>query len=80
MRKLFILFILILNSCSSDTAEQEKPATCYDIISRGHDSRGDYIIINVSNFVQKRYSVSNYLDYLNQNTICEPINLTEQEL
>jgi len=80
MRKLFVLFILILNSCSTEKAEQQQPLTCYNILARGEDSRGDYIIIKISNFVQKRYSVSNYLDYLNQNTICEPINLTEQPL
>lgn len=81
MKKLFILFILILNSCSSDTAEQNQPdATCYPIIARGSDLRGDYIIINYSNYNQKRYLVDDYMQYINQSKLCEPITLIEQPL
>ncbi len=81
MKKIFILFILILNSCSSDSAEQTQPdLTCYNIIARGYDNRGNYIIIKYANFVNKRYLVDDYLNYINQTKICEPINLIEQEL
>jgi len=81
MKKLFILFIFILNSCSSENTDAPKPESkCYDILSRGYDNRGNYIIIKYSDFNNKRYSVSNYLDYLNTTQICEPINLTQQPL
>lgn len=81
MKHLFIILSLALFSCSSDDTQKEQPQpTCYKIISRGLDSRGNYIIINYSSYGQKRYEVNNYLDYLGQNEICEPINLTEQAL
>jgi len=81
MRKLIILFIIILNSCSSDKAPEPQPSqTYYSIVARGEDNRGDYIIIKVANYTNKRYSVSNYQDYLNQSTLCEPITLIEQPL
>lgn len=81
MKKLFIVLALGLFSCSADKSEEpQQTETCYNIIARGYDSRGDYIIINYSSFNQKRYSVDNYLDYIGQAKICEPINLTEQPL
>jgi len=81
MKKLFIILALTLFSCSSDeTTEQVQENKCYQIISKGFDSRGDFIIINYSSFEQKRYQVGDYLEYLNQSTICEPINLTQQAL
>jgi len=81
MKKIFILLAFVLFSCSSE----EQPAaevslTCYNILARGTDQEGDFIIIKYSNYTQKKYSVSNYLDYLNVTKICEPIKLTQIEL
>jgi len=81
MKNIFILLTFVLFSCSSE--EQPTPEvskTCYNILARGTDQQGDFIIIKYSNYTQKKYSVSNYLDYLNVTKICEPINLTQIEL
>jgi hypothetical protein len=81
MKKLFIVLAYTLFSCSSDSNTQPIPeATCYNIIAKGYDERGNYIIINYANFSQKRYQVADYLDYLNQSQLCEPITLTQQAL
>lgn len=82
MKKLSItLFAFILFSCSTNEDKQITPEqTCYNIIARGYDSRGNYIIINYSEFVQKRYKVNNYQDYIGQSQLCDPITLTEQPL
>jgi len=81
MKNIFILLTFVLFSCSSEEqAISEVPKTCYNILARGTDQQGDFIIIKYSNYTQKKYSVSNYLDYLNTPTICEPINLTQIEL
>lgn len=81
MKKLLIISAFILFGCSTDKSEpQTQQQTCYPIISKGVDARGSYIIINYSNFVQKRYLVDDYTDYINQNELCEPITLTQQPL
>jgi hypothetical protein len=83
MKKLFILFIIILNSCTSDEVAQTTPQdepTCYSILGRGYDERGHFIIVKISNFNNKRYQVTNYQDWLNRFKICEPITLTQQQL
>lgn len=81
MKKLLILSAFILFGCSTDKSEpQPQQQTCYPIISKGIDARGNYIIINYSNFAQKRYLVDDYRDYLNQTELCEPITLTQQPL
>jgi hypothetical protein len=81
MKNLFIVLALGLFSCSSDGSGETQPdATCYDIIARGEDLRGDYIIIKYGNFNNKRYSVADFMEYLDQQKLCEPINLIEQPL
>jgi hypothetical protein len=83
MKRIFILFIIILNSCTANEVEQLPPVvdeTCYQIIARGYDERGHYIIIKISNFNNKRYQVTNYQDWLNRQKLCEPITLTPQHL
>lgn len=82
MKKLFILAIVLLTvACSSENEKQtEQPQKCYTIISRGYDERGDFIIIKYANYTNKRYQVNNYLDWISQTELCEPINLTEQQL
>jgi len=81
MKKLLLILAVVLVSCSAeDTTQTEQEQTCYTIVLRGYDNRGDYIIIKYANFINKRYSVGNYLDYMNTDKICEPINLTEQQL
>jgi hypothetical protein len=83
MKKLFILFIIILNSCTANedahTPQQAEP-TCYSILVRGYDERGHFIIVKISNFNNKRYQVTNYQEWLNRYKICEPITLTQQQL
>jgi len=81
MKNIFILLTFVFFSCSSEEQPaSEVPLTCYNILARGTDQQGDFIIIKYSNYTQKKYSVSNYLDYLNLTKICEPINLTQIEL
>jgi len=80
MKKLLIILALTLFSCSSDSEPTTPETNCYRIIARGIDERGNYIIINVSDFNQRRYLVPNYLDYLGQSQLCEPITLTQQPL
>ena len=81
MKKLFILLLFTLLGCSGQDIEQTQPdAMCYDIIGKGYDNRGNYIIINYSNFNQKRYKVEDYSNYINQSQLCEPITLTQQPL
>jgi len=82
MKKLFLILALFVLSCSNDNEQpqEQQQETCYQIISRGYDARGNFIIVKISNYNNKRYSVSNYQNYINQSKICEPINLTEQPL
>jgi hypothetical protein len=82
MKKLLIVLAFGLFSCSSDSTESTpvQEETCYNIIARGYDERGNYIIINYANFVQRRYAVSDYQQWLNQTQLCEPITLTQQQL
>jgi hypothetical protein len=83
MKKLFILFIIILNSCTANEdmqTPQQAELTCYPILGRGYDERGHFIIVKISNFNNKRYQVENYQDWLNRFKICEPITLTQQQL
>ena len=80
MKKLLLILAVVLVSCSAEDTTQTEQQDCYRILARGEDSRGDYIIINYQDFIQRRYKVDNYLDYLNKTEICEPINLTEQQL
>lgn len=82
MKKLIFLFTLLFAfGCSPD--EEKKVVqhqTCYNIIARGYDERGDYIIIKYESFNNKRYSVTNYQDYIGKTQICDLSNLIEQPL
>lgn len=80
MKKLLFILAVVLIGCSAEDKQPETQSTCYKIVARGFDERGDYIIVKYGNYNNKRYKVNNYLDYLNQTEICEPINLTEQTL
>ena len=83
MKKIFILFIIILNSCTTNDVEQLPPIvdeTCYPIIARGYDERGNFIIIKYQSNTNKRYKVTDFRDYLGQNQICDLSNLIEQPL
>jgi hypothetical protein len=78
MKKLLIVLAFGLFSCSSsDDSTPAQEAKCYTILARGTSPDGDFIIIKYENFVQKKYAVANYLDWLNQTKLCEPITLTE---
>jgi hypothetical protein len=70
MKKLFVLFVLILNSCTPTEIEETKPIlkTCYDIVGY-HDGDIDYIIILV-NGKHEKYQVPNIKDYY-RTRICD---------
>jgi len=81
MKKILLLIAILCLSCSSDDAPIiESEPTCYKILSRGSDNRGDFIIIKYQNYTNRRYEVNNYLDYVGRTQVCEPINLMQQEL
>jgi hypothetical protein len=77
MKKLLIVLAFGFFSCSSSDDSTPQPETCYNIIARGTTPNGDFIIIKYSNYVQKKYAVTNFLDYLNKTQLCEPITLTQ---
>jgi hypothetical protein len=80
MKKIFIILLFALFSCSSDEITEPQQAECYAILSRGVDARGDFIIVKFSDFNNKRYKVNNYQEYININQICDFTNLIEQPL
>jgi hypothetical protein len=79
MKKLLIVLAFGLFSCSSDDNSNNEPK-CYDITLSGLDVRGHYIVVRIKTNVFRRYQVANYLDYVGQEQLCEPINLTQQPL
>lgn len=81
MKKILFILTFVLFSCSTDKLDNEQQQeTCYNIIARGYDNRGDFIIIKYSNYNNRRYKVANYLDWINTNKLCEPITLTQEPL
>jgi len=82
MKKLLIVLAFFLFACSSDETETDpnQNNTCYPILSRGYDARGNFIIVKISNYNNKRYKVTNYMDYIGVNEICDLSNLIEQPL
>ena len=80
MKKLLLIAMIALSGCSAENTEEQNTNKCYPIISRGEDNRGNYIIINYSSFIQKRYKVANFMNWLDKTELCEPITLTEQPL
>lgn len=83
MKKLILLLAIFFISCSPDEIKQEQyqyQHTCYKILSRGDDDRGNFIIIKYQEFNNKRYQVDNYKDYIGKNEICDLSNLIEQPL
>jgi hypothetical protein len=79
MKKLLFILTFIVCSCSSDDNINNTPK-CYDITLKGLDERGHYIVVRIKTNVFKRYQVNDYIDYVGEEKICEPINLIEQEL
>jgi hypothetical protein len=83
MKKIILLLVLFMVSCTTDEVIQtptKNEPTCYQILSRGYDNKGDFIIIKISNFNNRRYKVENYQDWLNKTKLCEPITLTQEHL
>ena len=82
MKKLLLLLaICLFIGCSSDDSEPTPPQTeCFQILTRGYDERGHFIIIKYEDFNNKRYQVADYQDYIGVNQICDLSNLTEQPL
>jgi hypothetical protein len=80
MKKIFLILLFTLFSCSSDEITNTQQAECYTILGRGIDARGDFIIVKFSDFNKKRYKVNNYQEYININQICDFTNLIEQPL
>ena len=80
MKKLILFIAILFISCSTDEVivGQVVEQTCYPIVSRGFDNRGNFIIVQFGNFNNKRYKVDNYQDYINVNQICDLSNLIEQ--
>lgn len=81
MKKLILFIAILFISCSTDEIKEEVQIvnpTCYPIVSRGFDNRGNFIIVKFGNFNNKRYKVDNYQDYINVNQICDLTNLIEQ--
>lgn len=64
MKKIFILFVAILASCTSPEIEQPKPIvkTCYKIIGISSGGVTDWIMIDFNGVAQK-YAVENARDY-----------------
>lgn len=80
MKRLFLILLFALFSCSSDDIEQPQQEECYTILSRGVDARGNFIIVKISNYNNKRYKVDDYQDYIGVNKICYLTNLIEEQL
>jgi hypothetical protein len=82
MKKLLIVLVFFFFACSSDETDQNpnQNENCYPILSRGYDARGNFIIVKISDFNNKRYQVANYQDYIGVNEICDLSNLIEQPL
>lgn len=81
MKKILFILVCVLISCSTDKSDNEQQQQkCYNIIAKGYDNRGDFIIIKYSDYNNKRYKVANYLDWININKLCEPITLTQEPL
>jgi hypothetical protein len=74
MKKIFILFVLILNSCTPTEIEEPKPIvkTCYDIVEV-HCGTIDYIRVMVNGKLEK-YQVEDCKDYFKPR-ICDLSNL-----
>lgn len=80
MKQILLILLFTLFSCSSEEIPEPQQAECYQILSRGYDVRGNFIIVKFSDFNNKRYKVNNYQDYIGQNQICDFTNLIEQPL
>jgi hypothetical protein len=74
MKKIFILFVAILASCTSPEIVEEKPTvkTCYNIVEY-HDGDIDWIMIMVNGSYEK-YQVPRIQDYYRAQ-ICDLSNL-----
>lgn len=75
MKKMFILFVAILASCTTPEIEQEKTIVkvCYDIIGIGSGGATDWILVDVNGRAEK-YAVKNAKDYYKAQ-ICDLSNL-----
>lgn len=75
MKKIFILFVAILASCTSPEIEVEKPIAkvCYNIIAY-HDGLTDWILVDVNGRAEK-YEVSDIKEYRGVFKICDLSNL-----
>lgn len=80
MKKHILILAIFFISCSSDEVDLgTTEPTCYAIMSRGYDARGNFIIVRY-NEVNKRYKVYNYQNYIGLDEICDLSNLIEQPL
>lgn len=75
MKKIFILFVAILASCTSPEILEEKPIvkTCYKIIGISSGGVTDWILVDVNGRAEK-YAVENAKDYYRYQ-ICDLSNL-----
>jgi len=76
MKKILLLLSMSLFSCTPESetiVTNQQPLDCYSIFSRGEDAQGDFITIGKNQkdpSDRKRYSVKNYIDYVNKYKIC----------
>lgn len=80
MKRVFLILLFALFSCSSDEITEPQQNDCYTILSRGVDARGNFIIVKISDYNNKRYKVDDYQDYIGVNKICDLTNLIEEQL
>lgn len=75
MKNIFILFVVILSSCTAPEIEDNKPIvkTCYKIIGISSGGVTDWILIDVNGRAEK-YAVENAKDYYKPQ-ICDLSNL-----
>lgn len=65
MKKIFILFVAILASCTSPEIEVEKPIvkTCYVVESVGNSNNGDFLRLIVNGSLMT-FKVQDYRKYM----------------
>jgi hypothetical protein len=65
MKKIFILFVLILNSCTPTEIEEPKPTvkTCYVVQAVGNSNDGDFLRLIVNGSLMT-FKVQDYRKYI----------------
>ena len=69
MKRVFLILLFALFSCSSDEITEPQQNDCYTILSRGVDARGNFIIVKISqlqyiNFIKYRSIITFHIHYI----------------